>query len=73
EHAERRGTLLASGLIVGESLVGVMLAAVIGLSGSDAPLAVVGGGFEATAQWLGLAVFVLVCVGFYRRVLAAAH
>lgn len=73
EHAERRGTLLASGLIVGESLVGVMLAAVIGLSGKDAPLALVGGGFEATAQWLGLAVFVLVCVGFYRRVLAAAH
>ncbi|MDQ0142665.1 OPT family oligopeptide transporter [Cupriavidus necator] len=73
EHAERRGTLLASGLIVGESLVGVMLAAVIGLSGSDAPLALVGGGFEATAQWLGLAAFVLVCVGFYRRVLAAAH
>ncbi|WP_155301385.1 hypothetical protein [Cupriavidus necator] len=56
-----------------ESLVGVMLAAVIGLSGKDAPLAMVGGGFEATAQWLGLAVFVLVCVGFYRRVLAAAR
>ncbi|MEM5432546.1 OPT family oligopeptide transporter [Cupriavidus oxalaticus] len=73
EHAERRGTLLASGLIVGESLVGVMLAAVIGLSGTEAPLALVGAGFEATAQWLGLAVFVLVCVGFYRRVLAAAH
>jgi putative OPT family oligopeptide transporter len=73
EHAERRGTLLASGLIVGESLVGVMLAAVIGLSGRDAPLALVGGGFEASAQWLGLAVFVLVCVGFHRRVLAAAH
>jgi len=73
EHAERRGTLLASGLIVGESLVGVMLAAVIGLSGKDAPLALVGAGFEATAQWLGLAVFALVCVGFYRRVLAAAH
>ncbi|CAG2130587.1 hypothetical protein LMG31506_00840 [Cupriavidus yeoncheonensis] len=73
EHAERRGTLLASGLIVGESLVGVLLAAVIGLSGKDAPLAVVGEGFAGTAEWLGLAVFVLVCVGFYRRVLAAAH
>ena len=73
EHAERRGTLLASGLIVGESLVGVLLAAVIGLSGKDAPLAVVGEGFAVTAEWLGLAVFVLVCVGFYRRVLAAAH
>jgi len=73
EHAERRGTLLASGLIVGESLIGVLLAAVIGLSGKDAPLAVVGEGFAVTAEWLGLAVFVLVCVGFYRRVLAAAH
>ncbi|CAG9181731.1 hypothetical protein LMG23992_04572 [Cupriavidus laharis] len=73
EHAERRGTLLASGLIVGESLIGVLLAAVIGLSGKDAPLAVVGEGFAGTAEWLGLAVFVLVCVGFYRRVLAAAH
>jgi putative OPT family oligopeptide transporter len=43
-HAERRGTLLASGLIVGESLVGVALAAVIGLSGKEAPLALVGEG-----------------------------
>lgn len=73
EHAERRGTLLASGLIVGESLVGVALAAVIGLSGHEAPLALVGEGFAATAQWLGLAVFVLVCVAFCRRVLAAAY
>ena len=71
DHAERRGTLLASGLIVGESLVGVALAAIIGLSGKEAPLALVGEGFAATAQWLGLAVFVGVCVGFCRRVLAA--
>ena len=70
-HAERRGTLLASGLIVGESLVGVALAAIIGLSGKEAPLALVGAGFATTAEWLGLAVFVLVCVGFCRRVLAA--
>jgi len=71
EHAERRGTLLASGLIVGESLVGVALAAVIGLSGKEAPLALVGEGFGTTAQWLGLAVFVAVCIGFCRRVLSA--
>ena len=70
-HAERRGTLLASGLIVGESLVGVALAAVIGLSGHDAPLALAGDGFASTAQWLGLAVFVAVCVAFCRRILAA--
>ena len=73
EHADRRGTLLASGLIVGESLVGVALAAVIGLSGREAPLALVGEGFAPTAQWLGLVAFVLVCVAFCRRVLAAAR
>ncbi|MGO4765228.1 OPT family oligopeptide transporter [Cupriavidus sp. 2KB_3] len=70
-HAERRGTLLASGLIVGESLVGVALAGIIGLSGKEAPLALVDAGFATTAEWLGLAVFVLVCVGFCRRVLTA--
>ncbi|MCE3028834.1 OPT family oligopeptide transporter [Salinicola sp. DM10] len=69
ERPRRRAVLLASGLIVGESLVGVLLAGVIGLSGSPAPLALVGAGFDGTAQWLGLAVFVVVCLGFYRRVL----
>ncbi|WP_207233645.1 OPT/YSL family transporter [Salinicola tamaricis] len=69
ERPRRRAVLLASGLIVGESLVGVLLAGVIGLSGSPAPLALVGAGFAGTAQWLGLAVFVVVCLGFYRRVL----
>ncbi|MAM56748.1 MAG: oligopeptide transporter, OPT family [Salinicola sp.] len=71
ERPRRRGVLLASGLIVGESLVGVLLAGIIGLSGAPAPLALVGDDFAAIAQWLGLAVFVVVCLGFYRRVLAA--
>ncbi|WP_342595656.1 oligopeptide transporter, OPT family [Salinicola lusitanus] len=71
ERPRRRGVLLASGLIVGESLVGVLLAGVIGLSGAPAPLALVGDGFAGIARWLGLAVFVAVCLGFYRRVLAA--
>ncbi|CAP42170.1 OPT family oligopeptide transporter [Bordetella petrii] len=67
----RRGTLLASGLIVGESLVGVLMAAIIGATGQEAPLALAGASFAATASWLGLAVFVLVAVLFYRRTLAA--
>jgi putative OPT family oligopeptide transporter len=71
EASNRRGVLLASGLIVGESLVGVLIAAVIGFSGNDAPLAVVGAGFGATAQWLGLIVFAAVAWMFARRVLAA--
>lgn len=68
----RRGVLIASGLIVGESLVGVLLAAVIGFSGQNAPLALVGEGFEPVARWLGLGVFALVAVWIGRRVLNRA-
>jgi putative OPT family oligopeptide transporter len=70
DRPQRRGVLLASGLIVGESLVGVLMAAIIGATGSQTPLALVGDDFETTAQWLGLAAFVIVGVGFYRYVLA---
>ena len=66
--AEERGLLLASGLIVGESLMGLLIAALIGFSGRDAPLALVGEGF-APAMWLGLAYFVGLCLFFYKRVL----
>jgi len=68
DRAGRRGVLLASGLIVGESLMGVLLAGIIGATGNQSPLNVVGAGFEDTAGWLGLAAFLLVCIGFYRRV-----
>lgn len=70
---KRRGVLLASGLIVGESLMGIFLAGVIGTTGTDAPLALVGAGFEDTAQWLGLVVFVTICVLFYRKVLTGTR
>jgi putative OPT family oligopeptide transporter len=73
EASNRRGVLLASGLIVGESLVGVVLAGVIGFSGTDSPLALVGPAFEGTAQWLGLIVFVAVAWVFARRVLSAKN
>ena len=66
--AEERSLLMASGLIVGESLLGLLIAAVIGFSGQDAPLAIVGEGF-APAMWLGLASFAGLCVFFYRYVL----
>ena len=69
---ERRGVLVTSGLIVGESLMGVILAAVIGATGRDDPLALVGAGFAPAAQWLGLAVFALVIAWFVRRLLKAA-
>lgn len=72
EAANRRGVLIASGLIVGESLVGVLMAAVIVAADNDAPLVLVGPGFAPTADLLGLAVFALVAVLFWRRVMARA-
>ena len=72
--SERRGVLFASGLIVGESLIGVLLAIVIlvsvGSGHSDAPLAIVGEHFGATAQWLGLAVFLGVTAWFAKRLIS---
>ncbi|VVE66913.1 oligopeptide transporter, OPT family [Pandoraea pnomenusa] len=73
EAAERRGVLLASGLIVGESLVGVAMAMVVGFTGSDAPLAIVGNGFAPTAEWLALIVFSGICIVIVRRVLATGR
>ena len=62
EKSKRRGTLFASGLIVGESLIGVLLAAVVAISvsagGLDSPLDLVGSDFGGTAEILGLIVFV---------------
>ena len=72
ENAHRTGVLLASGLIVGESLMGIIVAAIIGFTGQGEPLALVGAGFANTAQWLGLAFFAAVCVMVYRQVLRKA-
>lgn len=71
--AERRGVLLASGFIVGESLIGVAMAAVIGATGSQAPLAIAGEAFEPIAQWLSLAAFAGVGWWMARRVLSPAR
>ncbi|MGE6914800.1 OPT family oligopeptide transporter [Achromobacter kerstersii] len=72
DAANRRGVLIASGLIVGESLVGVLMAAIIGGAGTDAPLAIAGQAFAKPASYLGLAVFVMVAVLFWRRVMRLA-
>lgn len=75
EDGRRRGTLVASGFIVGESIMGVLIAAMIVFSlsggGSDAPLALVGKSFAPTADWLGLAVNALIVCGFVWAVLRA--
>jgi putative OPT family oligopeptide transporter len=53
------GVLLASGLIVGESLIGVLLAAIVVFSGRETPLALVGSGFAGASVWVGGIAFVL--------------
>ena len=64
ERAERLGTLVASGLIVGESLWGVLNAGlIVGLS-KDAPLGLVAEDF-ALGPWLGLIGFVGLIVLLY--------
>lgn len=75
KKAERYGTLFAAGLIVGESLVGVLLAFVIAGSvtsgGSDAPLALNLENWGGMAELLGLTLFAIGCIIFARRVLQA--
>jgi putative OPT family oligopeptide transporter len=64
-RTKQLGVLLASGLIVGESLIGVLLAAVVVFSGKDDPLALVGPGFADAAIWVGGAAFIAVAVALY--------
>jgi len=69
EIPRRRGVLIASGLIVGESLFGVILAALIVATSNQTPLALVGPNFAPIATWLGGIVFLLICADIYRRVI----
>ena len=66
--AKRFGVLLASGLIVGESLLGVLTAGLIVASGKATPLALVGDSFAGPAQWIGMLMLVVVVFACYRWV-----
>jgi putative OPT family oligopeptide transporter len=65
EGTRQVGVLLASGMIVGESLVGVVLAAIVVFSGKAAPLALVGDEFADAAVWIGGSTFTLCAVALY--------
>ena len=65
EFAERLGVLMATGLIVGESLFGVAFAAIVGATDNDAPLALVTD--FAWAVPLGLLVFAGSIAWLYAR------
>jgi putative OPT family oligopeptide transporter len=70
-RAERLGTLVASGLIVGESLFGVLNAGLIVALSSDAPIAVFAEEF-ASAKLLGMVAFVGLVFSLYRWMLRRA-
>src|SRR5256885_16278665 len=63
EFAQRMGVLLATGLIVGESLFGVIFAGVVAATGKDTPLAIV-----AEYPWVNavsVVVFAAAVLGLY--------
>ena len=64
ERAERLGTLVASGLIVGESLWGVVNAGLIVALSNDAPIGLVPADFSA-GPWLGVLGFVGTIIWLY--------
>ncbi|MEJ0042162.1 MAG: oligopeptide transporter, OPT family [Rhizomicrobium sp.] len=68
-RAERLGVLVASGMIVGESLFGVVLAALIVGLASDAPLALVPADF-AWANPIAVGLFVALLAALYGWMLA---
>jgi putative OPT family oligopeptide transporter len=68
ERAERLGVLVASGMIVGESLFGVLNAGLIVAFGKDSPLAVVGSSFPATAvAAIGFAGLIVLLYGWLKH------
>ncbi|HEY4263684.1 MAG TPA: oligopeptide transporter, OPT family [Micropepsaceae bacterium] len=71
-RAQHLGVLVASGMIVGESLFGVLLAALIVGLNSDAPLALVAGDF-APADAVGTLAFIALIVLLYGWMLRRAR
>jgi putative OPT family oligopeptide transporter len=67
------GVLLASGLIVGEGILGVLISAIVVFSGKDAPMALVSPEFEKAAVYIGGIAFVAIAFLLYRWVLGMAR
>ncbi len=69
EATKQLGVLLASGLIVGEGILGVVISAIVVFSGKDAPLSVVGPAYETAGVIIGGAAFVIIAFLLYRWIL----
>jgi putative OPT family oligopeptide transporter len=69
EGIKQLGVLLASGMLVGEGIIGVFIAALVAFSGKDFPLSLVSDGFASHyAEIIGTLVFVLTIGMLYRWV-----
>src|SRR5574337_927501 len=73
EATKQLGTLLASGLIVGESLLGVIFAAIVAFSGNASPIALVPASFETASLWIGGIVFAVTVIVLYRWIARMAR
>jgi putative OPT family oligopeptide transporter len=73
EARKQLGVLLASGLIVGEGVMGVVFSMVKAFSGKSAPLAVVGPGFETAAKFIGGLAFAATAALLYRWIWRLAN
>src|SRR5256884_8205558 len=72
EATKQLGVLLASGLIVGEGIIGVVISAIVVFSGKGAPLFVVGPAYETAGIIIGGAAFVIIAFVLYRWILGMA-
>lgn len=81
KHVDHKATLMASGFIVGESLLGVIIAIIIvvslSLGFSESPLDlsgymqdIFGSATQMVKNWLGLIVFIAICIIFVKRSLS---
>ena len=68
EATKQLGVLLASGLIVGESVLAVIFTAAVAFTGNPFPIGVVGDSFSTASEWLAGIAFVLVVYALYRWV-----
>jgi putative OPT family oligopeptide transporter len=73
EARKQLGVLLASGLIVGEGIMGVVFSMAKAFSGKSAPLAVVGPGFETAAKLIGGLTFAAIAALLYRWIWRLAN
>jgi putative OPT family oligopeptide transporter len=72
EATKQLGVLLASGLIVGEGIIGVVISALVVFSGKDFPLSVVGPAYERAGIIIGGVAFAAIAFVLYRWILRMA-